>query len=57
MHIQEFYRKFTSAGEQGNLFAALRNLSQIEDAKVLLAGQTEIGFADWGQWPEVAAAQ
>jgi hypothetical protein len=52
MHIHEFCRKFTSAGEQCNLFAALRKLSQVEDVKKLL--QLEFTQTDWGQWPLVA---
>ncbi|HEX4960111.1 MAG TPA: hypothetical protein VF173_04685 [Thermoanaerobaculia bacterium] len=52
MQIHEFCRKFTSVGEQGNLFAALRKLSQVEDVKALL--QMEFASADWGQWPVVA---
>ncbi|MBW8876633.1 MAG: hypothetical protein JF614_16835 [Acidobacteria bacterium] len=55
MHIQEFYRKFISVGEQGNLFAALRKVSQIEDAKALLNGHAESALTDWGQWPVMAA--
>ena len=56
MHIQEFYRKFISVGEQGHLFAALRKVSQIEDAKTLLKGHAEsAALTDWGQWPVMAA--
>jgi len=54
MPIQEFYRKFTSA-EQCDLFAALRNLGRIEDAKALMTDGTGPINVDWAQWPETEA--
>ncbi len=52
MHIQEFYRKCISAGEQGKLFAALRNLCHVEDAKALFGGDAASIRIDWAQWPD-----
>jgi hypothetical protein len=54
MHIQEFYRKFASTTEQCDLFAALRSLGHIEDAKALIGGDTDSVLVDWAQWPAMA---
>jgi len=46
MHIHDFYSKLTSGTEGGSLFAALRNLSSLEDFNVLL---DELDI-DWPTW-------
>ena len=50
MHIQAFYRKFTSVKEQGNLFQALRNLSLVDDFKSMFSEDGSI-FVEWVPWP------
>lgn len=45
MHIHDFYSKLTSGTEGGSLFAALRNLSLMEDFRALF-GLT----LDWPAW-------
>ncbi len=55
MPIQEFYRKFSSTTEQCDLFAALRNLGRIEDAKALMTDGTGPFNVDWPQWPDTEA--
>ncbi|HEY2290243.1 MAG TPA: hypothetical protein VGM86_06015 [Thermoanaerobaculia bacterium] len=46
MHIHDFYSKLTSGTEGGSLFQALRNLSSLEDFKILL----EDLELDWPTW-------
>lgn len=53
MRIQEFQLKFTSAAEQGNLFQALRNLSEVEDAQALLGDDRDL--VEWVLWPPEAS--
>lgn len=48
MHIQSFYRKFTSNDERGNLFQALRNLSLADDLKSIFSDTFN---AEWVNWP------
>jgi hypothetical protein len=54
MHIHEFHHKFTSTAEPCDLFAALRSLCHIEDAKDLIGGDTGYILVDWSQWPAMA---
>jgi hypothetical protein len=51
MHIQAFYRKFTSANEQGNLFQALRNLSLVDDFKSMFSADGDTINVEWVTWP------
>ena len=57
MHIQAFYRKFTSTGEQGNLFQALRSLSLVDDLKSMFSSEEDGTngpvFMEWQPWPPV----
>lgn len=55
MHIQAFYRKFTSKGEQGSLFQALRSLSRVDDLKSMFNAEDGNGtiFVEWQPWPPV----
>lgn len=48
MHIQDFHLKLTSVKEEGHIFEALRNLSQIDDPRVF---DSESVLTDWPTWP------
>jgi len=51
MNIAGFHLKFTSAREQGHLFQALRNLSQVDDFRSMFGATT-----DWLGWPPAAVS-
>jgi hypothetical protein len=51
MHIQAFYRKFTSKSEQGNLFEGLRSLSRIDDFKSMFSEGNDGLLIEWQPWP------
>jgi len=51
MKIHDFYSKLTSVSEEGHLFQALRNLSQIEDPQQVLHADTDSAMGEWAVWP------
>jgi hypothetical protein len=51
MQIHDFYSKLTSGKEPSILFQALRNLSLVEDAQAVFAGEGDDVLIDWGAWP------
>ena len=55
MHIQAFHSKLTSSNDEGHLFAALRNLSRIEDPSAMFSGDEVIVMGDWPSWPPLGA--
>jgi hypothetical protein len=56
MHIQDFHSKLTSSNDEGHLFAALRNLSRIENPSAMLKGESDIvPMGEWPAWPPIGA--
>lgn len=56
MSIQEFYAAFSSASHDNRLFAALRQLSALDDLKCRVTkDDPRTGPAEWGVWTEMPA--
>ncbi len=53
MHIHDFHSKFVSANEEGQLFEALRSLSQVDDPQRVFDGESFMG--EWATWPPMDA--
>jgi hypothetical protein len=55
MSIQEFYAAFSSGSKDNRLFAALRELSALDDLKSRVTkDDPETGPNSWGVWTEMS---